>query len=463
MKSSKTFLLRFLFLSLIHLTIFTLSTSKPCNNNYNPTSPDGQENISHQFFRLRNHQLSYPNPNLNFNTIIAWILCFIASAASSAGGVGGGSLFLPILTIIAGLSLKSATAFSTFMVTAVTLAKVIYTLCFMDKSLINYEITLLSEPCMLLGASIGVLCNIMFPEWLITALFVVFLATSTAKTVQSGCKLWSKETEKERVRVEVEVEVEQRESGIEVPLLKDEREVKGTGAPNLVPWKDLMVLVMVWMCFFVLHVLIGDENGKGVINIKPCGVTYWLITLSQIPIAIGFTSYIMYAKRKKREQANNVNDTDTASVIKHNLESLPMYVFPVAAILTGVLSGLFGIGGGLLLNPVFLQIGVPPQTAAATSALMVSFSASMSMVQYILLGMTRINEAVMYAILCFVASIVGLVTMQRLVARSGRVSLVVFLVSALMVLSTVVITLFGVLDVWKQITNGDYMGFKQLC
>lgn len=196
----------------------------------------------------------------NLNTIIAWILCFIASAASSAGGVGGGSLFLPILTIIAGLSLQSATGFSTFMVTAVTLSKVIYTLCFMDKSLINYEITLLSEPCMLLGVSIGVMCNLMFPGWLTTALFAVFLAISTVKTVQSGCKIWSKETEEERsVR---ELRVEERESGIEVPLLKDKREEKGNGAPNSIPWKDLVVLVMVWMCFFVLHALIGDEYGK---------------------------------------------------------------------------------------------------------------------------------------------------------------------------------------------------------
>lgn len=103
------------------------------------------------------------------------------------------------------------------------------------------------------------------------------------------------------------------------------------------------------------------------------------------------------------------------------------------------------------------------QTAAATSSLMVLFSASMSMVQYVLLGMTRIDEAVMYAVLCFVASVVGLVTMQRVIAQSGRVSLVVFLVCALMALSTAVITLFGALDVWRQITNGDYMGFKQLC
>ncbi|XP_078181330.1 sulfite exporter TauE/SafE family protein 5-like [Carex rostrata] len=388
----------------------------------------------------------------NLNTIIAWVLCFIASAASSAGGVGGGSLFLPILTIIAGLSLQSATGFSTFMVTAVTLSKVIYTLCFMDKSLINYEITLLSEPCMLLGVSIGVMCNLMFPGWLTTALFAVFLAISTVKTVQSGCKIWSKETEKERsVR---ELRVEERESGIEVPLLKDKREEKGNGAPNSIPWKDLVVLVMVWMCFFVLHALIGDEYGKGVISIKPCGVTYWLITLSQVPIAIGFTSYILYTKRKEH---------DTASAIKPNLELLPMYAFPVAAILMGALSGLFGIGGGLLLNPVFLQIGLPPQSAAATSALMVLFSVSMSTVQYIILGTTKIDEAAIYAILCFVASVVGMVIMERAIAKSGRVSLVVFLVSALMALSTVVITLFGTIDAWKQISNGEYMGFRQLC
>jgi uncharacterized membrane protein YfcA len=40
-----------------------------------------------------------------------------------------------------------------------------------------------------------------------------------------------------------------------------------------------------------------------------------------------------------------------------------VYVFPVAALLTGVMSGLFGIGGGLLLNPVLLQIGVPPKVS----------------------------------------------------------------------------------------------------
>jgi uncharacterized membrane protein YfcA len=41
--------------------------------------------------------------------------------------------------------------------------------------------------------------------------------------------------------------------------------------------------------------------------------------------------------------------------------TLPSLTFPLAAFVTGALSGLFGIGGGLLLNPVLLQIGINPQ------------------------------------------------------------------------------------------------------
>ena len=40
-------------------------------------------------------------------------------------------------------------------------------------------------------------------------------------------------------------------------------------------------------------------SAQGVIRIRPCGVAYWLITLFQLPAAVAFTGYIIYAKRKK--------------------------------------------------------------------------------------------------------------------------------------------------------------------
>lgn len=204
-------------------------------------------------------------------------------------------------------------------------------------------------------------------------------------------------------------------------------------------------------------------SSQGVIRIKPCGVTYWLITSSQLPAAVAFTGYIIYAKRKKRVVCSQEDGKAELVGATATMETLPSLTLPLAALVTGALSGLFGIGGGLLLNPVLLQIGINPQTAAATSSFMVLFCASMSMVQFILLGMEGIGQASVYAGICFVASVVGLVVIERAIRKSGRVSLIVFLVTAIMALSTVIVTCFGAQDVLMQYTSGAYMGFKLPC
>lgn len=58
------------------------------------------------------------NNNLKIGapTVLAGIFCFIAASISSAGGIGGGGLYVPILIIVAGVDLKTASSFSAFMV-----------------------------------------------------------------------------------------------------------------------------------------------------------------------------------------------------------------------------------------------------------------------------------------------------------------------------------------------------------
>ncbi|CAM0883287.1 unnamed protein product [Alopecurus aequalis] len=396
-------------------------------------------------------------------TVLAWILAFLAASVSSAGGVGGGSLFLPILNLVAGISLKQATAYSSFMVTGGAVSNVLYNL-FRGRGLIDYDIALLFQPCLLLGVSIGVVCNVMFPEWLITVLFALFLAFCTAKTCGAGVKIWRTES------------VVAAHPDHKVPLLLGgglpvpgqvgggEGSVNGGGsiAGAGFPWKDVAVLLVVWLCFFLLHVFIGDKHGKGMIGIKPCGKAYWLITISQVPFAVAFTAYIIYAKRNKH-LVDDHEDGKAPNSFVAKTEILPAIALPLAAFVTGSLSGLFGIGGGLLLNPVLLQIGIPPQTAAATSSFMVLFCASMSMVQFILLGMNGIAGASVYAGICFVGSVTGVVLIERAVRKSGRVSMIVFLVTAIMALSTAIVAGFGAIDVWTQYTGGAYMGFKLPC
>lgn len=219
----------------------------------------------------RHHQIQSQESTLKLAppTVLAGILCFIAASISSAGGIGGGGLFIPILTIVAGLDLKTASSFSAFMVTGGSIANVMCNLFspkFGGEALI-FDITLLSEPCMLLGVGIGVICNLVFPEWLITILFVVFLVWSTFKTFKNGVLHWKMESEevkrngyenlegslvKDRYRITSEVVENNKEAllGIEVE--------KKLGFP----WQKLGVLLLVWLSFSLLYLIRGNRYGE---------------------------------------------------------------------------------------------------------------------------------------------------------------------------------------------------------
>lgn len=47
-------------------------------------------------------------------------------------------------------------------------------------------------------------------------------------------------------------------------------------------------------------------------NLKPCGVAYWSITFSQVPLSIAFTLYVLYEKKKncRQEEEGEVSRVD---------------------------------------------------------------------------------------------------------------------------------------------------------
>ncbi|KAF3683816.1 putative cysteine-rich receptor-like protein kinase 6-like [Capsicum annuum] len=131
------------------------------------------------------------------------------ASLSSDGGIGGGRLYVPILTIIASVDLKTASSFSAFMVTGGSIGNVVCNICVTSpknggKILIDFDIAFLSKPRMLLGVSIGVICTKVLPEWLITILFAVFLVFCTFRTCKLGFFYWKLESELENKNQELE-------------------------------------------------------------------------------------------------------------------------------------------------------------------------------------------------------------------------------------------------------------------
>ena len=103
------------------------------------------------------------------------------------------------------------------------------------------------------------------------------------------------------------------------------------------------------------------------------------------------------------------------------------------------------------------------QITAATTAFMVFFSASLSVVQYWLLGRLPLDFALLFAAICFVSSLIGLRVVQQAITKLGRPSIIVFSVSIVLGVSAILTTIFGGLEVWEQYIHGEYMGFHKPC
>ncbi|KZV37708.1 hypothetical protein F511_32609 [Dorcoceras hygrometricum] len=399
-------------------------------------------NSTHQWCR---HPVKLLDTNMKASApfLLAGLLSFLASAISSAGGIGGGGLYMPILTIVACLDLKTASAFSAFMVTGGSVANVVSYMFHNKKrkKLINYEVALLSQPCVLLGVSCGVICNLVFPEWLITIFLVIFLSFCTYKTFKSGVSYWKRETELLASRnawLKIESTGEAFDESSKRPLLSDKYE-----GESWAPWMKIGMLIIIWFAFFVLYLLRGNRYGQGIINMEACGKVYWMISSVQIPLAFIFTAWNLYTGKSLE---TNAPPPTTLQMANHEARSKHMHMLPVMALSVGFLGGLFGIG-----------------VTAATCSFMVFFSSSMSAIQYLLLGMKQVHGALIYSAVCFVGSLVGLIIVQRAITKHGRASIVVFSVGIVLALSTILITGYGAVDIWNDFTTGQDLGFKKPC
>ncbi|XP_057839377.2 sulfite exporter TauE/SafE family protein 5 isoform X2 [Cryptomeria japonica] len=463
----------------------------------------------------------WPPLRFGLRTVSATVLTVAAASVASAGGIGGGGLFIPILNLVLQFDSRTSAALSAFMVLGGSIASVIYYIPrghpdFNHEPLIDYEIALLLQPNMLLGISLGVIGNVMFPEWLITSLLASFLSVITFSSCKSALRQWQTETFHYQRKSELDTEknytlsmahegeilqenalesssrnlildyhngtpkeicngIDKRRSdetqsediimqlpssivseegrkSLQVPLLNGKRMQS-----SAVPVKEWTLLVLVWVSFYLVNILRGGQYKKNIFHIQPCGLGYWLISGLQIPLALAVT-FCMASR--SGNSGIHFNEKVPSKTTTRGCETV---LFSTMALVAGMLGGMLGVGGGMIINPFLLQIGLSPQVTAATCAFMVFFSASMSVAQFLLLGLVPLEHAVFFSIASFISSALGLVIIQRAITKHGRVSLIIFSVSTVMAISAILMTTFGAIDVWRQYQHGDYMGFRAPC
>ncbi|EOX91125.1 DNA-directed RNA polymerase isoform 2 [Theobroma cacao] len=366
----------------------------------------------------------WPELEFGWKIVVGSIVGFLGAALGSVGGVGGGGIFVPMLTLIIGFDPKSSTAISKCMIMGAAGSTVYYNLRLrhptLEMPLIDYDLALLFQPMLMLGISIGVALNVMFADWMVTVLLIILFIGTSTKALFKGIDTWKKETMMKKV-----------------PLLRN------------IYWKELSLLMYVWIGFLIVQIV--KEY------VPTCSVVYWIVNSLQIPIAASVTLFEAICLYK----GTRVIASKGKEVTNWKIYQILLYCS--CGIIAGMVGGLLGLGGGFILGPLFLELGIPPQVASATSTFAMVFSSSMSVVQYYLLNRFPVPYAAYFVLVATIAAFTGQHVVRKIIAVLGRASIIIFILALTIFISAISLGGVGIADMVEKLENEEYMGFENLC
>ncbi|XP_074287682.1 sulfite exporter TauE/SafE family protein 3-like [Silene latifolia] len=326
---------------------------------------------------------------IRWRLIVGSVIGFSGAALGSAGGIGAGGIFIPMLTLVLGFDPKSSTAISK---------------CTSSRSLFK------------------------------------------------GVEMWKMETEM-KIK-EAALRQTSGETGAETlqtPLLGRPVEQPRVSLVGNVKWKQLTMLILVWLTFLAIQIFKEFTT--------TCSTAYWVLYLLQIPVAYGASFYQALRQKRKSREIDHSTDEEPVGYI-----SIRQLLFQsLVALLAGMIGGLLGLGGGFLLSPLFLEIGIIPQVSSATATFVMTFSASLCVIEYYLLNRFPLLYAIYFASIAIIASLIGQFVVKNWIARAGRPSLIVFILSSIILVSAILLGGTGISDMIYKINHNEYMGFEDLC
>ncbi|KAF5182689.1 Sulfite exporter TauE/SafE family protein [Thalictrum thalictroides] len=209
-------------------------------------------------------------------------------------------------------------------------------------------------------------------------------------------------------------------------------------------WKDFTVLMFVWVSFLAIQTVKTYA--------VTCSVEYWILNSLQVPIAVCVSLYEAISLYKGKRGIESIGKDIT------NWKVHQLLFYCICGIIAGIVGGLLGLGGGFILGPLFLELGVPPQVASATSTFAMAFSSSMSVIQYYLLKRFPVPYAGYFVLVATIAAFTGQHIVRKLIMLLGRASLIIFILALIIFVSAISLGGEGIANVVEKVGKNEYMG-----
>eukprot|EP01098_Paradermamoeba_levis_P002100 TRINITY_DN12506_c0_g1_i1.p1 TRINITY_DN12506_c0_g1~~TRINITY_DN12506_c0_g1_i1.p1 ORF type:complete len:408 (-),score=94.92 TRINITY_DN12506_c0_g1_i1:99-1322(-) len=397
---------------------------------------------------------------MNDREIITTVVCFVGSILAAAGGIGGGGMYVPLFLLIMELQADSAIALSKAMIfgAAVIHLGLNFNKRVHGKRALDVAAALLLEPLALSGTIMGVMMAILLPPWIIVLVLCLVLFFTAYRTTQIGLRIYRVHQDKETLLQNF-------------PHLKVKSHDKKEDdlPPNLVKykyiderfdWQKCLVLVGVWA------VLVGSAVGKT--KVEGCSGIFWFLTV--LPIIVSIIVTLFAGKYMRDEYEQRVADG-------FNFKERPYYfvwnkkhtlLFPVFMFLAGMLAGMLGIGAGMVIGPLLLEMSEQPDPVitSTVSSFMVLFTSSATTTQFIILGSLKYDYALWFTAWSVLAALVGTTALDYIVVKYNKKHVIVFAIAMVIAVSGVLAAIEfikNIIDISNSGKNIFHVNLDRIC
>jgi len=193
----------------------------------------------------------------------------------------------------------------------------------------------------------------------------------------------------------------------------------------------------------------GSERFPSMINISYCGVGYWGLNLLSFCINFFFIKVLIDRYNKK----DAIKEKLKYNFHKNDYRITPKSTMNISlfSIIAGTLAGMLGIGGGMVINPLLLELGLKPTVVASTTGFTILFTSSLSLAQTVFHGDIGIDQILWFGCLSLVGSYIISALINYLTRRFKRESVVLYMIAFVVFLALLIIPIYGI---YKIMSNG---------
>lgn len=203
----------------------------------------------------------------------------------------------------------------------------------------------------------------------------------------------------------------------------------------------------------------GSSRIDSIVGVESCSAIDFVLLVVLIAFMVGMT--VMNIIRKSLDTSSNIDFTTIVIKKEYKVKAEEGYKFApsdlkwtpklltqfmIAAIAAGLVAGIFGLGGGVIFNPLLLSFKLPPAVSSATGMYMIMLTSFTNSIMFLLSGFLDVSYGFWGGAWVVVGTAIGIKIVNKLVKDSGRASYIAILLTFVIIFSAIVIPIYGTIS-----------------